>query len=141
MKVGDEVEWISQSGGYEKTKRGEIEAVVPAFVSPDNCIPKGFRCSNSFGMRRDHESYLVRVFGKNAEGRTTYGSKKLYWPRVTHLKVVGEGNGLGLCMEIKSLKRQIAALQAENAQLRERSGPQVDLVSRHHCGEALDNNR
>lgn len=154
MKVGDTVEWTSQSAGFEKTKRGVIEAVVPACVRPDICIPEGFRRSKSgFGMRRDHESYLVRVHGRNAQGRMTYGSRKLYWPRVSQLKVVGEGNGLGLCMEISSLKQQVEALQIENAELRRRLVNQpvkktdLDPLPNGHgdrwraTGEAADNNR
>lgn len=35
FKVGDKVEWSSQSGGYEKVKRGEVIAVA---VGRDNPI-------------------------------------------------------------------------------------------------------
>ena len=78
MKIGDRVEWTSQSGSYRRTKNGVILAVVPAQTPPDRCVPQGYRCGSpaGFGMRRDHESYLVKVEGKG---------RGLYWPRVRHL--------------------------------------------------------
>lgn len=78
MRVGDRVEWTSQSGSYRTTKRGEIVAVVPAETAPERCMPDGYHCGSptGFGMRRSHESYLVKVDGKG---------RGLYWPRVKHL--------------------------------------------------------
>jgi len=78
FKAGDEVMWTSQSQGYRAKKEGMIVAVVPAFASPNLCLPSGYSPNSSagYGSRRDHESYLVQV------GR----SKRLYWPRVSALK-------------------------------------------------------
>ena len=80
MKVGDRVEWTSQSASYRTTKRGVIVAVVTAETPPEQCIPDGYRCGSpsGFGMRRDHDSYLVKVDGKG---------RGLYWPRVRHLRL------------------------------------------------------
>ena len=80
MQIGDRVEWTSQSASYRTTKRGEIVAVVPAETPPEQCLPDGMRCGSptGFGMRRDHESYLVKVDGKG---------RGLYWPRVKHLRL------------------------------------------------------
>lgn len=77
MKVGDEVTWTSQAGGYTRTKRGTIVAVVPARRDPRGYIPRGRRLDGP-GLPRDHESYLVDA-----------GRHGLYWPRVSALKAVG----------------------------------------------------
>ena len=125
MQVGDKVSWKSQSGGFETVKTGRIEAIVPAGVSANRCIPEGFKGNSKagYGMARDHESYIVRVFGKDSEGKPTYGSRNLYWPRVIGLKQVKESNcGGNLCGTIDDLKNQVKALQAENAELRKRLG-------------------
>jgi len=83
MRKGDLVKWTSQSGGFTKSKRGRIIAVVPAGMEPERFIPEGhkYRSSYGFGISRNHESYLVAVDG---EGRG------LYWPRVRHLTVFAE---------------------------------------------------
>lgn len=78
FKVGDYVEWESQSAAYWKVKRGMVVAVVPADVHPNRVLPAGYILKNP-GMRRDHESYLVQV-GPRAV--------RLYWPRVKHLRAV-----------------------------------------------------
>ena len=73
FRIGDAVEWESQSGSYRKKKKGVIFDVVPAGGAPD---PKELRVLGAgFGMNRDHKSYLVRV-GNIA-----------YWPRVKHLRL------------------------------------------------------
>lgn len=74
LKQGDEVEWTSQSAAAHRTKRGIVERVVPAGVRP----PKLSKNANP-GQSRDHTSYLIRVKGKG-----------LYWPRVSHLKLIKE---------------------------------------------------
>ena len=70
MKIGDIVTWTSQSQGFVRTKTGVIMAVVPAGGEADR-----FGKIGSVGMPRNHESYLVRV------------EAKLYWPRVSKLKL------------------------------------------------------
>jgi len=75
FKVGDMVQWDSQSSGYVRHKIGTIVAVVPPKCDPDSFIPEGL-CSNSqFGFARKHTSYLVRVGN----------SGLVYWPRVKNL--------------------------------------------------------
>lgn len=80
MKIGTRVTWKSQSQAFIKKKVGVIIAVVPAGKSPHDYIPQGYRCNSSdgFGLSRNHESYLVKVDGKG---------KRLYWPRVSYLKL------------------------------------------------------
>lgn len=70
FKVGDRVEWTSQSAGCTRTKAGTVETVVPA-----GCIVPKLSCNPNPGACRDHESYLVRVKGRG-----------LYWPRVKALR-------------------------------------------------------
>jgi hypothetical protein len=76
LKIGNVVEWVSQSGGYYgKVKRGKIVQVIPAGEFPD---PGALRVLGAgFGMGgRRHKSYMVRV------------GNVAYWPRVCHLKIV-----------------------------------------------------
>jgi hypothetical protein len=85
FKLGDDVEWTSQSLGHEKKKRGVIAAVVPARKSPKGYIVKNYGgCvtrADGGGIMRNHESYLVFVtplFG--------HAQPKLYWPVVSKLR-------------------------------------------------------
>lgn len=80
MKIGTRVTWESQSSSFTKKKVGEVIAVVPAGASPNDYIPEGFitNSPDGFGFSRKHESYLIKVDGRG---------KRLYWPRVKHLKV------------------------------------------------------
>lgn len=86
--VGDTVEWTSQAGGYSKTKKGKVIAVIPPNVDPFRMeldgkhyvLPDGQRIpynSTTFGggMARNHESYVVSV----------NDGKAYYWPRVSSL--------------------------------------------------------
>ena len=88
FRIGDDVEWSSQSLGHVKRKRGVVVAVVPARQSPKgyiNAILKEFGgCitrSDGGGIMRNHESYLVSV-------TPVYGhaQPKLYWPVVSKLR-------------------------------------------------------
>lgn len=78
MKIGDTVEWTSQAGGYSKTKRGVIVAVVRANQSP-MCVGT-FRGLDVSGMPRPHESYIVRTGPRGG----------FYWPRVSQLRLAAE---------------------------------------------------
>lgn len=69
MRVGDEVEWTSQSAGNRRTKRGTVIRVLPDGARPDRLSANRFP-----GMARAHESYVVRANGKT------------YWPRVNQLR-------------------------------------------------------
>lgn len=75
FKKGDFVTWTSQAGSYEKTKTGQIVAVVAPGIPPKRCVPSGFDLRNPGGPR-NHESYLVQV------GRQI----NLYWPLVKKLE-------------------------------------------------------
>jgi len=68
--LGDDVKWVSQSGGYYKTKEGVIVAIVAPEQDPFD-VAKLY----NLGRPRNHESYVVRV------------GKKLYWPRVSALSM------------------------------------------------------
>jgi len=71
--IGDTVEWTSQSGGYTKTKKGEVVQVVQAGHAP---WPGQLKVGGvGFGGSRKHESYLVRV------------GNKAYWPIASKLKI------------------------------------------------------
>lgn len=76
MKIGDRVEWTSQSAGVTRTKIGEIVDVVPAGTIPQK------RSAINPGFSRNHESYIVRA---EAEGRK---GTRVYWPRVSGLKLI-----------------------------------------------------
>jgi hypothetical protein len=65
FKVGDWVEWTSQSAGVSKRKCGEVVQVIAAGAF---C-----RSVHGAGLCRDHESYVVKV------------GYRRYWPRVAHL--------------------------------------------------------
>ena len=81
LRVGDMVEWGSQSRGRLTYKEGWVVAVVPPEISPSACLPAGYRPVDGagFGMYRRHESYLVA---------TRLKRKQAYWPRVHTLRLV-----------------------------------------------------
>lgn len=89
FKKGDIVEWESQSGGWEKKKKGTIIQVVEVGDNPLSYANERFLeslykfKSNTlgYGMPRDHESYLVLV-----PGATPKQLPSIYWPRVVKLK-------------------------------------------------------
>lgn len=93
MKIGDKVEWTSQSLSYEYKKSGIIRAVVPAGVHATPIIAalvvginKDKKMTTAWpaahpGSPRKHESYVVEV--KNA-----IRGSRLYWPLVAHLRVI-----------------------------------------------------
>ena len=76
MKLGSHVTWTSQGGGYTRTKRGVVVAVVAAAWDPyATAFYAGLSVPPTWGRVRDHESYVVRVPGRG-----------LYWPRVSGLR-------------------------------------------------------
>jgi hypothetical protein len=90
FKVGDVVEWESQSHGFKKRKEGTVVAVVLPSCSADGSIPPGHGYKLYIpGGTRDMESYLVKV-GKR---------RTLYWPRSSALHLAGS---LGSCRVIGS---------------------------------------
>jgi len=78
FRIGDVVEWTSQSSGSSLTKRGIVTEVIVPGTRPDRIrFPGLYRSTALIGMPRNHESYVVLV-----------GSKP-YWPRVSQLKQCG----------------------------------------------------
>lgn len=86
FKFGETVTWLSQAGGFDARKAGEIVAVIPpkAHDIPGlmrqlgvkyNCVKQG-----GWGFSRDHESYVILVRPTKGKGRP-----KLYWPVVSLL--------------------------------------------------------
>ncbi len=76
---GDLVEWSSQSAGIQTTKRGLVDAIVPADRPPE--MHTTFRLANP-GMSRNHESYIIRA------SKTGNAPLRTYWPRVSLLRKV-----------------------------------------------------
>ena len=81
FKLGDKVEWASQSGGSLKVKRGEVVKVVAPKTRPNFMALDALHNSRNVyggGSPRNHESYIVKV---------QEGNRKpvLYWPRVSGL--------------------------------------------------------
>jgi len=77
MKVGDRVQWTSQSQGYEKEKVGVIVEIVPA---GKRIVDAKYRneLRIDIGSYRNHKSFIVRVTGPQ-------GGTKYYWPLVKNL--------------------------------------------------------
>ena len=84
MKVGDTVEWTSQSAGTTKVKRGAVVSVIPIIgvvkpgKHPWRLLPSefGWAYTLSPGTRRD-VSYIVDVPGVGP-----------HWPRASWPRVV-----------------------------------------------------
>jgi hypothetical protein len=85
LKVGDRVEWTSQSRGVVQTKVGSVIRVIPAGEDPAGVIKNlrvvhGARAAYGRGGPRGVASYLILV------PRVTPKSKPvIYWPRVNLL--------------------------------------------------------
>jgi len=75
FNLGAMVKWTSQAGGCTVDKVGEVLEVVPAGSYPDRERFLPLYKKSGIGLKRDHESYVVRVKGRG-----------LYWPRVSHLQ-------------------------------------------------------
>ncbi len=89
LKVGDNVQWTSQSAGTVLTKIGKVIEVVPMgravdFSTAQRYANVGCRLVNGGGYPRNHESYLVKV---------EQGKRKplVYWPRVSALEKLNHG--------------------------------------------------
>lgn len=79
FKLGDLVEWKSQSAGSLTTKQGVVVAVLPPGTRPNLEMYRSL--AKKAGMGRDHESYIIKVEESHARG--TY-----YWPLVRNLKLI-----------------------------------------------------
>jgi len=90
LRVGDTVQWTSQSAGSTLTKVGEIIEVVPAAGRPKSMS------ANRSGAPRDHESYVV-LASAIVDGKVR--PRRRYWPRVSKLYPTSqrpeEGRGAG----------------------------------------------
>lgn len=82
IKLGDTVTWFSGANGTYMEKQGEVVQVVMPGRRPDSKRFTAF--SRWAGSPRKHESYVVAV--KRPK------SVKLYWPRVSGLRVIGGEN-------------------------------------------------
>lgn len=95
FRVGDQVAWKSQAGGYAKEKYGTVIVLVPAQNSPlkkmlSSFIPRGWRNargdlqgSRRFdGWQRNTPCYIVAVPSNSGRGKGT-----LYCPNVKHLRL------------------------------------------------------
>ena len=88
FKLKDEVVWVSQSYGVRSLKTGKIVVVIPTYKTPDCALLREDfpDCSTDAmknpGFGRDHESYIIRVPSR------TKAKDKLYWPRVSALRLV-----------------------------------------------------
>lgn len=88
LKVGDEVEWSSQAGGFEQKKRGKVVAVVPPGIRPYNLLSamdlhnRNTHAIDPRSFGRKQESYIIEVPGKGK------GAAKLYWPLIGRLELV-----------------------------------------------------
>ena len=90
MKVDDKVSWESHGPRGYTVKYGVIVQVVPPGELPRETefIARGLRFMYGYGREADigtprkNESYLVEVPGKTAKAMP-----KLYWPRVSQLKL------------------------------------------------------
>lgn len=77
FNLADEVQWISQAGGYAKVKRGQIVCVI----EPGRLVPEEFRVHGEFGLLpRKQVSYVVKV-----PGATKNAKAKFYWPFTSKL--------------------------------------------------------
>jgi len=91
MNIGDMVEWESQSAGSWTAKKGKIVAKIPPGIYPkrtDYGNRAYYTGTHRFcfepGSVRNQISYLIEVSG----GKTAKAKPKLYWPRVSQLKLV-----------------------------------------------------
>lgn len=93
FKIGEQVAWSSQAGGFTATKIGEVVGIVPpnTYISAANM--RGVVFSDTAdatltkrfdGGKRDHESYIVKL----RPGLSEKSSPVLYWPRVKGLRAV-----------------------------------------------------
>ena len=92
FQLGQRVLWTSSANGTTKEKRGEIVAVIAPRQAPYQHEIYGgdFHARykslvDSRSLTRKEESYLIAVPGKTKRARP-----RLYWPRVSALKAVGE---------------------------------------------------
>lgn len=87
FKVGNAVEWESQSKGYSKLKTGHIAHVIPAdmeFPHVEGLLRSAgaeFHSTYGGGSARKEESYAVLV--SPGEGYML----QLYWPRTSALRL------------------------------------------------------
>ena len=85
FKVGDKVFWESQAAASRTRKEGTVYDIVRGTYKPD---PRHYSeysvMFDGDGSPRGHESYLIEVPG----GKTAKASPRLYWPRVSQLRLV-----------------------------------------------------
>lgn len=81
FKLGDCVEWESQSAGSLVKKVGVVVAINPPGGVEHVKVKWGLVGA---GYARNHESYIIAV----KVGKTDKAKPKHYWPRVSALRLV-----------------------------------------------------
>lgn len=87
-KVGDEVEWVSQAGGCETTKRGTVVysgepiGYVHTSLREHQRMPQEVQESKYLQFGTVRYGVIVRV-----ESKTKRGAPKYYAPRLKNLKL------------------------------------------------------
>lgn len=88
FKVGDVVEWASQSGGHTKTKRGVVLFAHDnaGHVRPIDVWKAHFQKHKRMfdGWSFEQDGILVEV----CDGKTSRAAPKLYMPRVARVRKV-----------------------------------------------------
>lgn len=84
IKVGDYVKWTSQSGGYEKTKEGDVIAIVPKLHDATLNIPKEIVRTNKQKFQAVNMVYDRAVVAV----RRKSGVYDYYAPSVSWVKAV-----------------------------------------------------
>lgn len=79
LKIGSDVHWESQAGGFSKVKSGVVEEVIPPNTYLTHEQKK--KCNASSGAIRKTVSYIIRV-----PSETGKGNGKAYWPNQNLLK-------------------------------------------------------
>lgn len=80
LRIGDTVEWTSQSAGIAKTKRGTVVSVLPPGKDAEEWV-------KDCGIARDEETYVIAV-----RTHSKYKMRVRYhWPVVARLKLVAAG--------------------------------------------------
>jgi hypothetical protein len=80
FKVGDEVQWTSQSQGYARPKKGIVAEVIAPGQRPDRDLYPSLYKGAGCGLSRKSVSYVINVTRIN--GRVP----KYYWPRANLLR-------------------------------------------------------
>ncbi|WP_135553296.1 hypothetical protein [Paenibacillus cymbidii] len=90
LQVGDKVKWTSQSGGYQKEKRGTVYAVVPEGVNAMAKLPRSLR-STQRKFDTWHSKYVRFIIAVPRGGKSVLVD--YYCPNPGLLQLDEEPNG------------------------------------------------